>query len=147
MASRTVALRPQNINETVMEASTSEVITPGHLVDFTTAALLRKHTVAGGLAAARFAIEQDYVGDGIDTAYAAGEFAKYINFPAGSEVNALVAAGAAAIVIGDPLESAGNGTLRKQAAPGASDSVIGVAKIAVDNSGGGAAVRVIVEII
>lgn len=151
---RTIALYPQDINELTKEATTSEIITPGHLVDFTTGGLLRKHTVAGGNAAARFAIEKDYVGGTIDTNYAAGEFAKYIEFTAGSEVYALVAAGAAAIVIGDNIESAGNGTVRKHTAPAnlsaaapAYKAVFARAVEAKDNSGGGSAIRIIIEII
>ena len=56
-----------------------------------------------------------------------------------SAIDALVAPGAAAIVEGDPLESAGDGTVRKHAAsktvPMHAHAIVGYAGEAVNNSG------------
>jgi hypothetical protein len=151
---RTVALFPQDMNERVKEAACSEAITPGHLVDFTTAGLLRKHTTAGVNAVPRFALEQDYAGDTIDTAYAVNEQAKYIVGQPGDEFYAWIPAGAAAIVIGDFLESAGSGNLRKHTPPANLSAaapqykaIVGRALEAKDNSAGGTAVRLLVEVV
>jgi len=69
----------------------------------------------------------------------------------GEEVHALVAAAAPAIAIGDALESAGDGTVRKVVARAATtsaqtNSIIGIALEAVDNSGGGTPVRIVMEV-
>jgi hypothetical protein len=53
-------------------------------------------------------------------------------------VNALVAAGAAALVAGAKVEAAGDGTVRIMAGV----HPLGIVKEAVDNSAGGAAARV-----
>lgn len=132
------------------EGAASEAITPGALVEFGGANDLRNHATAAGNARKAFAIENDLVGDGIDVAYATGERVQYEVFHAGAEVYALVAAGAAAITKGAALESAGDGTVRIQAAAAATsqaqrDSVVGYALEAVDNSGGVSTVRIKLE--
>lgn len=132
------------------EGAASEAITPGSLVEFGGANDLQNHSTAAGNARKAFAIENDLVGDGIDDVYAVGERVQYEVFPAGAEVYARVAAAAPAIAKGAALESAGDGTVRAVATSAATsqaqrDSVVGYALEAVDNSGGGSAVRIKIE--
>lgn len=131
------------------EAIASGAITPGHLVEFGGAQDLRVHATAGGNARKAFAVENDLMGTGIDTAYALLDQVQYNVFKAGDEVYALVAAGAAAITKGNALESAGDGTLQVEGtatATGDTDIVVAYALESVDNSVGGSAVRIKVEV-
>jgi hypothetical protein len=91
-------------------------ITPGHLVAINSAGKYVVHPTAKGHAAPIFAVENDLNGKGIDDNYVANDWVQADILQVGSEVNAIVAAGAAAITAGDYLESAGNGTLRKATA-------------------------------
>lgn len=120
-------------------------ITPGHLVSMNSAGKWVVHPTAKAQALRAFAVEADYNGKGIDDAFAANDWAQVWIVPAGAEINALVAPSASAIVVGDLVESAGDGTVRKltpasQLGSGTYDytaegSAIGVALQAVDNSG------------
>lgn len=132
----------------VKEAVASEAITPGHLVEFGGTNDLQKHATAGGNARAAFMREQDFIGQDIDQACAAGDRIPYLIGRQGDEVRGLVAAGTAAISKGGPLESAGDGTLQPHgtAATGDPDNVVAYAMEAVDNSGGSSAVRIKAEI-
>lgn len=139
------------------EAVASAGITPGHLIDLASTNKVAVHAVAGGNTARAFAIENEVIGNGIDVAYIANDNVLYGIFQPGDEVYALVAAAASAIVIGDEVESAGDGTVRKATAFAqsgttpfavtAAGTVIGRALQAVDNSAGGTAVRLLIEII
>ena len=134
------------------EAVAAEAITPGHLMSLNSSNRLIKHAVAAGNSNATFAIENEVFGQGIDVAYANNDNVLYGIFAPGDEVNALVAASAAAIVIGDYLESAGNGTLRKVTTAAATadtsrSSIVAKALQAVDNSAGGSQARILVEIV
>ncbi len=109
------------------EGVANAAITPGYLVEQMTTGKYRKHATAGGVHPGRlFAAEQEWTGKSIDTAYASDEQLPILNCKPGDQVYALVAASAAAIAIGDLLESAGDGTLRKAVA------------YLTDNSGGSA---------
>jgi len=160
---RTIVLKGDPITK---EEKVSESITPGHLVEFVpsggSAGQLRKHANAGQDAAPIFAIERDYIGGEIDDAYSTNEFAKYVVARAGDELYAWIPAGAAAIKKGDLLQSAGSGNLRKHTAAAQAVNEGGSASYTVtqytravvaqamedkDNSGGGAAVRLIVQVI
>ena len=122
----------------------AETITPGHLIALTSANKLIKHAVAAAKAQTMFAIENEVFGQGIDVNYVVNDNVLYGVFRPGDEVNALVAAAAPAIVIGDYVESAGNGTVRKVATVA---TAIGMARQAVDNSAGGAPARLLIEIL
>jgi hypothetical protein len=133
----------------VKEAVAAAAITPGHLIQRTSANAYQKHGTAEGDAFPIFAMEQDYVGSDIDTAYASGDRVSALYCEKGTEVYALLPAAAAAVVIGDELVSNGDGTLKKvtsaAVAVGNLRRVVALALEAVDNSGGGAAVRIRVE--
>lgn len=126
-------------------------VMPGHLIQGPDSALV-VHATAGGNARKAFAVEYDPSKE-IDDAYAEGDQLVYVVFKPGEEVLALVAAAATAIAEGDPLESAGDGTLRKHTPVEASDGVtintsviVAYARQAVDNSAGDKAVRIAVEV-
>jgi len=131
-------------------------ITPGHLVAINSAGKYVVHGVAKGAGPHIFADMNTIVGLGLDDAYAANDFVQAWTLQPGAEVNALVAAGAAAIAIGDQLESAGDGTLRKKTPESQLGSgtfaytseghVVAVALVALDNSAGGSAARLVVMV-
>ncbi len=136
----------------VKELIAGGTITPGMLLAINSANKYVAHNVAAGRAGLIFADMQDYVGKGIDDNYVANDnvFAWQLN--AGAEVNALVAAAAAAIVVGDFVESDGAGGVRKATAASQLGSgtfaytpagfALGIALTAVDNSGGASPVRI-----
>lgn len=132
----TILLKGRGVRK---EAIGSGVITPGHLLTLTSAGLLTVHATQGGYVAPLFAVENDLVGDTIDDNYASGDYIQAEYLRTGDEVLGLVAAGEAAIVIGDLLCSKGDGTLEKT---DTGDIVIAQALEAVDNSGGSAVVRI-----
>lgn len=99
------------------EYMASAAITPGYLCElFNSSGVLkvRKHATAGGRARRLIALENSLVGKDLTQAYAASENVILEEMSGGVEVNMLVAASATAITIGDLLESAGDGTVRKR---------------------------------
>jgi hypothetical protein len=115
-APRTILLKGRGYR---MERIAAGAITPGHLVALDSNNKLAVHAVAGGKALPCWAVEMEHLGNNartsgdIDTAYAANDFVQAEILSPGCEVYALLPANAPAIVIGDVLESAGDGTLRK----------------------------------
>jgi len=139
------------------EAAADVAVTPGYLLEFG-ATGVQPHSSAGTDAAAAFAVENDIAGKGIDDDYAIADQVLYSVFTPGDEVYGLVAAAAAAIVKGDFLESAGDGTLRKHTAQAvveggaatytiSSKAIVARAIEAVDNSAGAAEARIQIEIV
>lgn len=134
------------------EAVAGGGITPGHLINLNSTNKVVVHAGAAKSASAMFAIENEVIGNGIDVAYVANDNVLYGIFQPGDEVYALVAAAASAIVIGDLVESAGDGTVRKVATDTATSQderhgLVGRALQAVDNSAGGTPARLLIEII
>lgn len=115
---KTVILKGDPIRK---EGIAHAAITPGHLLNFYTDGTLQAHATAGGNAAPRFAVEEDFVGDDITTAYAAGDQVQYIVARPGDEVYAILTT-SQTIKKGDALESAGDGTLRKHTAQAVAES-------------------------
>ena len=150
MTVKTIVLKGQG--QVRKELIAAAAITPGYLCERTSSNTVQKHAGAGLTAAPMFALENEVVGGNIDTAYVALDTVLLGIFPPGTEIFALVAASASAIVIGDVLESDGDGTLRIQTADAATDaaqrrSAVAVAIEAVDNSGGGSEARIKVELL
>lgn len=148
MAIKRIIVRgtPERHEDTAIAA-----ITPGYLCE-QIAAGVQAHSTAAENAIATFAVEREMVGDGIDVDYAALDTVLLATARKGDIINALLAASAAAIVRGDYLESAGDGTLRIQTAAAATTeagraSVVAVAEEAVDNSGGGSEARILAMIV
>ena len=99
-------------------------ITPGHLVRLESDNKVTVHASAGLYTPVYIAREHETDGGDIDEAYAANDTCFIYHCKPGDEVYVLLPAAAAAVVIGDYLESNGDGTFRK------------VAAYLTDNSGG-----------
>jgi hypothetical protein len=96
------------------EKVAAETITPGHLVIVNSSDGFIKNTGVGRVATI-FCVELDHEGKGIDDNYLVNDHTQAEHVYSGCQVNALVAAAAAALVVGDRVESAGDGTVRKAA--------------------------------
>lgn len=148
MAKKTIVL--SQMVKTIGGLSAAAAITPGHLIEETSAGKLQKHSTAGGYALPVFAIEDTNQGTGIDSDYAVGEEVQTRIFQAGDVVNAFIQAGVD-VARGEKLISAGDGTLIGvgDAASGVTVSdVVGYAKEALDLTASGAvASRVAVVIL
>jgi hypothetical protein len=149
MATKTIWIKGDGM---IKEYAAGAGITPGHLLNLTSSGTVVVHPNAAKNAIPMFALEKDFVGKDISTAYVATEQVQCLLPQRGAEIYALVPAAAAAIVIGDYLESVGDGTLKKVATDTATDdtqriSVIARALEAVDNSGGGSPARIRVEVV
>lgn len=148
------------------EKLASESITPGHLVQIVPsggdAGQLRKHATAGGNTEKAFAYQsltpdRTAATEAIDTPWADGETTRWLICRSGDIVYAWIPAAAPAIVEGDILVSNGDGTLVKGATQAVNEggsatytvfqtAVVGFAAEAVNNSGGGTAVRLRVRV-
>jgi hypothetical protein len=117
-------------------------ITPGHLVTPNTSGNLVVAPTALLRYPAIIAAENEIVGKGIADAYASGERVLAWACQGGEEIYALVAAAASAIVIGNHLEAAADGTLRLRT----TGETMAIALQAVDNSAGGSPARIRVMI-
>lgn len=122
----------------------SEAITPGMLVERISVSGVgkwRKQVTAAAAAAKTVATDMHMLNKGVDDNCAVGDLIEVSVLQPGATAWMLVPAAAAAIVVGDKLESAGAGLLRKLAA--------GVALFTAledkDNSGGGTSARIRVE--
>lgn len=105
----------------VNDLNAAESIIPGMLVKrFNVApgvAAFRKHpTAAEATAQKAVALNASMLNRGCDTPYVSGELIEVGILSPGDTAWMLIASGAPAVVAGDALESAGDGTLRKGAA-------------------------------
>jgi hypothetical protein len=92
------------------EGKAGGTITPGHLIKLNSSGTLVVHSTASGIAQKRFAIENELYGKGITDNYSSGDRVQYFIGRTGDHVLARLKA-SENIHIGDPLVSAGNGTL------------------------------------
>lgn len=134
------------------EALAGGTITPGHLVTRNASSAFVVGPAAGLNAFAMFALEDELQGKDITDNYVSGDLVVAVMPMRGSEIYALVAASAAAVVVGDELESAGDGTVRKAAAVAVAQNnlrrIVARAVEAVDNSANAAGpVRIKIEIV
>lgn len=153
---KTILLSGSPSQQEAVTASGS-AIKPGMLVEVTSAGELQEHSTAGGNAQASFAREEDYVGGGIDDAYAVGDTAPYYICKNGDRIYGFIADGEN-ISEGDLLESDGNGVLQAHT-PQAVDeggaatytiyneAIVGRATEDVNNSAGGAIARIKIEVL
>lgn len=114
MAKNTIKLK-NYMPTPVMEefVATAYTITPGHLVQLESTGKIQKHgNAAGNVLPPMFAVEDELQGRGIDTDYVASSRVQVWTPQRGDVVYALLKDGEN-VVIGDPLESAGDGTLQK----------------------------------
>lgn len=121
------------------EYEAASAVSPGDLVITNNAGKVLRHATAAAKPGLLFAIENEIFGKGVEVDYAATDRVLCEACTPGMLVNVNIAAAAPAIVIGDFLESAGDGTLRKVATAA---TALAVADEAVDNSAGGSKTRV-----
>lgn len=138
------------IHSEALSAAGSAIV-PGMLVEELAAGTVQEHSVAAGNAQKLFALADLSNAGTIDDAYPVGANVRYGCAHSGQEVYALLAASAAAVVKGAPLQSAGDGTLRVLATSAATsqaqrNGIVGYALEAVDNSAGGSLARIKVRV-
>lgn len=126
------------------EGVTDEAVSPGDLLEYGGSNDVQKHSSANGSAQKMFALENDLVGDDIDDDYASGETVQIGHFVPGDRIQAWLAYGEN-VAKGAALTSAGDGTLHA-AAGSDPDRVVAYAAEAKNNTTGGAAVRIDVEV-
>jgi hypothetical protein len=124
-------------------ADSGTAIKPGHLVEPTATGVKEHATAAGNPVQKLFALKNHANGGTIDDVYPVGDTVKFGAAHSGQLVNALVAAAADAITANQPLESAGDGTLRNKTTNG---GTVAWSTEAVDNSGGGSEARIKVRV-
>ena len=117
--------------------ATAVAITPGMLLEVTSAGTVQAHGTAAGNVLPMFALENELLGEGIATNYAASAKIQVWIPGRGDVVYALLNDGENAVK-GAFLESAGNGKLQVHASASADvnlNPIVGVAVTAVDMSG------------
>lgn len=129
------------------EANSAAAVTPGELLEFTSAGTLQAVSTAGN-PAVMIAVEDPYNGvagtAAIDVDYASGERTRYAIFQRGDEFYALLeAAGTAAI--GSLYQANASGQLEAYVGTVAANHAIAMALEAVDNTSGTVAVRLHVQ--
>ena len=110
--SQTIVLKQVQIGRAQIEKAAVAELYPGHLVERTSADKVQKHSGSGSTALVMFAIEDENQGKGIDDAYAAAARVVCWMPQRGDQVQAVLSDGEN-VVIGDYLESNGDGTLKK----------------------------------
>ena len=121
--------------------STAVAITPGHLIQVTSAGLVEKHSTANGFVLPMFAIEDELQGNGIDDAYAISSKIQCWVPGRGDIVNAILA-DEENVAIGNFLCSNAAGELKKLDATTSAGDVpnpIGIALAALNLSSSSAA--------
>jgi len=142
--SNTIILKGHGIRK---ERIANATITPGHLVEVISTGKLQPHGTAGGNAQKAFAVEDDLQGKTITNDYAANDRVQYNVMERGSEVYAVLATNQT-IDIGDPLESAGDGTLQKHVPANSAgvveavNSIVGYALEAVTTTSSTARIKI-----
>ena len=141
MAKNTIKIKKYvDIVEEIVAAS---AITPGYLLELTSAGKVQHHSVAGGNVLPMVALEDELQGEGITDAYAATEPVQ-VWIPVRGEQGYLSLKNGENVAVGDFLESAGNGQVQKHVKDSAdsddayvayTQQIVGVALEAVDMSG------------
>ena len=122
--------------DNVIEKTANAEITPGHLVEYmSTAGRIRVHSTADGPAAKMWALENELLGESIDTVYDALDPVQVWRSIPGEEIYALLANGQS-VAIGAELASNGDGTLkaRGDSAGDEPNSIVAIALEAIDMS-------------
>lgn len=120
------------------EALANEAITPGHIVQMLSTGKIQKNDLVGERVPVRVAIEDSNQGNDKDDNWASGSQVQYRFFRPGDEVLVRLANGQS-VAIGDRLEAAAGGEVRKSTtgSSGGSDSTDAIleAQAALDFSG------------
>lgn len=110
MAYNTIKLK--KYTDIINEYQAAAAITPGMLLELTTAGKVQAHSSAGGNALPYIALENELEGEGIDDAYAADDQVQVWVGTRGEEAYMILADGEN-VSIGNYLESNGAGYLQK----------------------------------
>ena len=115
------------------EALASGGITPGHLLEITsaTAPTVKVHATEGGYAERAFAVEDALQGQIVSHAYLTTERVSYNIVEPGAVVNAMIQAGQT-ITIGERLISGADGTLIAEDAKASSTTIKQIIAVAVE---------------
>ena len=127
----------------VRERVAAADIRPGALVITNSSGNAAVHATAGGDTGPAFALENEMFGKGITDTLKSGDLIQIGIGRPGDIVYGLLAAAASAVVVGDQLESAGDGTLRKRN----TGKALAIAQEAVDNSAGATVVNIAAQLI
>lgn len=126
----------------------AEGITPGSLIELNSDDKFQNHATAGGTVFPCFALVDVWQGNKYDDDYSTGDecFGWYPT-PGDIVENAILNGNSTNIAIGDPLESVGNGRLRKseessEGTSSYSQNIVGFALEAVTTDGERAAIQV-----
>jgi hypothetical protein len=142
MGTRVVVIGPDK--PVYNERTATEAITPGMLVNPVAAGTVEKNDLTGdGNGTVEVAVENDIFGGGIDDDYAIGDTVISQILRPGCEFMGLLAASATAVVFDDYITLAAGGFVAK----GTRANAIGMAREAVDNSGGATPARLRVAVI
>lgn len=145
MAKETIFLKTGREGEPLpKEGKAAAAITPGQLIKYdSTAGQVIRHATAGGSAAKMFAIEDSLQGKQISDDYAQNSRVQFVHAGPGDEINAILAT-SQTIAVGDYLESAGNGNLRKASGEESElpSSMIGIALEAVTTTSSVARIKI-----
>jgi len=123
-----------------VELPAAAAITPGQLIEVTSANKLQRHATEGDFAQRLFAVEDSLQGRTISTNYTANELESALIPVSGDEIYVVLAAGSN-YPVGAALISAGDGNLKLASAAGSGvtvSDVIGYVMAAVDLSASGA---------
>lgn len=105
-------IKLKKYSDIIEEYPANAAITPGHLIELGSNGKVLVHNSAGENVLPMFALEDELQGRGINTAFAADEPVQCWVAGRGDIVNAILTT-SQTVVVGDFLESAGNGTLQK----------------------------------
>lgn len=130
-APRTILLKGRGTRD---ERVANAGINPGYLLNTRSDGKYEKHGTAGANTPRIFALENELFGLGIDDAYVANDLVQAEQCGPPQWVLAKLPADATAVVIGDKLQSNGDGTLTKVTG---TNTALAMALDAVDNSAGG----------
>lgn len=135
-AKKTIKLK--KYSDVIEELKANATITPGHLVELLSTGKIRAHGTASGNVLPMFALEDELQGKSINDNYAENDKVQVWVPYRGDIVNAILKDGQN-VVVGDFLESAGDGTLQKHVADSTGaylvNQIVGVAVEALDMSG------------
>lgn len=133
MAKNTIKIK--KYLDIIEERVAAAAITPGMLIELTSANKVQAHsTASGNVAPVMWALEDELQGNGITDAYSADNVVQcWVTVP-GEQVYALLLDGEN-VAIGDKLASAGNGYLKKHDDDSArSEEIVAIALEAIDRS-------------
>ena len=154
-----IVVKSANLNGVVRrEALADEAITPGHLLSIDTDEEMQLHAASLGVLVGKLVALESQTPDtntypttaAIDIPYAADDLMYYAEGQPGDVFNMFLAVGYTAVMGISQLCSKGDGTLQVATIGTTTtypNSIVGIADEDVDNSGGGAAVRLRVRII